>query len=509
MSWFDQLEMFMPHGMCLLWQPGLMILHIGSDALIGLAYFAIPFGIAKFVGGRDDLDVKHRYLALLFALFIGLCGITHFTSILVLWYPFYITEGWLKAITAIISVATAIFALLIVPQLLKLPSSKMLQDEIDNHKSTLLALGTARAALALRINLTECDLKEARQNYATSDKILRAVIEAVPGAIYAKDQTGRFVLANRSALEAIGKPWSLVEGRTDHEVLTNELQAASILENDSLVMSSGLVQVMEESVSSSSGITRTYLSTKVPLHNGLNGIGGLVGVSIDITERKRADEEARRIIEGALAEKTQALEQRDILLREVYHRVKNNLQIVDSFLVIQGRLIDHDAARAAIRSLRDRVYALGLVHHQLMTAVDFSTFEISPFLKDLTDNLVCGSASESILVSVNAEPIYAGLDFAIPFGLIVTELVTNSIKHAFAISGGKIDVQVTHGPSGQVVLVVADNGTGTAENQDYRTFPSSGLGSRIVSAMVQQLDGSVQYRHENGTTVEVRVRGPV
>jgi two-component system sensor kinase FixL len=110
MEWFDQLQTFMPHGMCLLWKPELMILHIGSDALIALAYFAIPFGIAQFVSGRTDLDAKHRYLALLFAGFIGLCGVTHVASILVLWYPYYVTEGWLKAVTAAASMATAVFA---------------------------------------------------------------------------------------------------------------------------------------------------------------------------------------------------------------------------------------------------------------------------------------------------------------------------------------------------------------------------------------------------------------
>jgi PAS domain S-box-containing protein len=504
MGWFDQLQTFMPHGMCLLWRPELMILHIGSDALIALAYFAIPFGIAQFVMGRVDLDANHRSLALLFAAFIGLCGVTHVTSILVLWYPYYVTEGWLKAVTAVASVATAIFVLSLVPQLLRLPSAKALQKEIDDHRETLSALNAARSALALRVDLTQNELKQAERNYAESDKLLRTVIEAVPGAIYAKDQKGRMLIANRSALEIIGKPWELVEGRSDAEFLQDKGQAAAIMANDRFVIENDRVQETEEIVSSSFGTTRTYLSTKVPLRDR----SGIVGVSIDITERKHNEKAVRQKIEGALTEKTEALEQRDVLIREVYHRVKNNLQIIDSFLMMQARLISDAKAKEAIKSLRDRVYALGLVHHQLMAAHDFSTFDIAPFLDELTDNLVGGTSSDSIKLSVHAEPMRVGLDFAIPFGLIVTELVTNSVKHAFPSGIGNIDIRVTHEDNNQIRLIVADDGQGNSEENHTSVLPSSGLGKNIIDKLVRQLQGRVTSWYDNGTIVEVIMKGP-
>lgn len=505
MGWFDQLQTFMPHGMCLLWRPELMILHIGSDALIALAYFAIPFGIAQFVMKRVDLDVKHRSLALLFAAFIGLCGVTHVASILVLWYPYYVTEGWLKAVTAAASVATAIFALSLVPQLLRLPSAKVLQKEIDDHRATLSALNDARATLALRVDLTESELKQAERNYAKSDKLLRTVIEAVPGAIYAKDQEGRMLIANRSALQIIGKPWELVEGRSDDEFLHDKGQAETIMANDRFVIEKDTVQEAEEIISSPLGSTRTYLSTKVPLRDK----SGIVGISIDITDRKNIENEARQRIEDALSQKTQALEQRDILIREVYHRVKNNLQIIDSFLMMQGRQVGDIKAKEAIKSLRDRVYALGLVHHQLMTADDFSTFDIAPFLNELTDNLVGSTPSGLIEIVVNADPIRVGLDFAIPFGLIVTELVTNSVKHAFPSGRGNITVSVIHDGNSQIRLIVADDGQGSLSAADNTIYTSSGLGKGIIDRLVRQLQGSTNSRFEDGTIVEVCVKGPV
>lgn len=507
MDFLDQLETFMPHGMCLLWRPELMILHIGSDALIAVAYFAIPFGIAKFVKGRTDLDQGHRRLALLFAAFIGLCGVTHVASIFVLWYPFYVTEGWLKAVTAFASVATAIFALMLVPKLLLLPSAQALQKEIDGHQATLQELQAARAALAQRVDLTESELRRVEANYEISDKLLRSVVETVPGAIYAKDEAGRMILANKSTLNFIGLPWEAVVGRRDDEFIDDAAQAEAIIANDRLILSGGGIREMEESITLPDGETRTFWSTKYPMWDDTGRAIGIVGVSVDITDRKKEESEARASIERALAEKILALEQRDILIREVYHRVKNNLQIVDSLLVLQSKSLLDARAKDGLKSLRDRVYALGLVHHQLMATTDFATFDLSSFLNELVENLAEGSGSSKVALSVSADPLTVGLDFAIPFGLLVTELVTNALKHAFPAGVGAIHVQVTNIGEGEVILLVKDDGCGANASASAGST-GSGLGKNIITSMARQLQGDVTYSYDDGTRVEVRVRGP-
>lgn len=507
MDFLDQLETFMPHGMCLLWRPELMILHIGSDALIALAYFVIPFGIAKFVNGRADLDQGHRRLALLFAAFIGLCGVTHVASILVLWYPYYVTEGWLKAVTAVASVATAIFAVSLVPKLLLLPSAKALQQEIDDHQATLRALQAARAVLAQRVDMTESELRRVEANYEISDTLLRSVVETVPGAIYAKDEAGRMILANKGTLQFLGLPWEAVVGRRDNEFIDNAAQAEAIIANDRLVLDGGGVREIEESITFTDGETRTFWSTKRPMRDEAGRAIGIVGVSVDITDRKRAEREARASIERALGEKVHALEQRDVLLREVYHRVKNNLQIIDSLLVLQIRSLSDDRAKEGLRRLRDRVYALGLVHHQLMATPNFATFDLSSFLKELVENLAEGSGSSDVALSVSADPLTVGLDFAIPFGLLVTELVTNALKHAFPAGSGTIHIQVTNIEEDEVMLLVKDDGCGTNARASAGSS-GGGLGKNIINSMARQLQGTVTYNHNNGTSVEVRVKGP-
>lgn len=163
MDWRSQIETFMPHGMCFLWRPELMSLHIISDALIALAYFSIPIAILRFVRGRDDLSPKHQRLAMLFAAFIAFCGMTHVLSIVVLWVPIYIIEGWLKAATAIISVATAGWLFALIPQALKLPSMKKMENEIAAHRITLVALDAAREALTANFERATDDLRIAEQ----------------------------------------------------------------------------------------------------------------------------------------------------------------------------------------------------------------------------------------------------------------------------------------------------------------------------------------------------------
>jgi two-component sensor histidine kinase len=161
--------------------------------------------------------------------------------------------------------------------------------------------------------------------------------------------------------------------------------------------------------------------------------------------------EANNALEKRVAERTfelssaneqlkAAVAQRDLLLREVYHRVKNNLQVVDSIVALQARTLRDADARSALTSLRARIHALGLVHQQLMGSSDLKSFDIAPFLRELSENLIAGSGKDNVSIEVHADARTVSLDFAISAGLIVTELVTNSLKHAFANSDGRIVV---------------------------------------------------------------------
>ncbi|TWB26468.1 sensor histidine kinase [Nitrospirillum bahiense] len=238
------------------------------------------------------------------------------------------------------------------------------------------------------------------------------------------------------------------------------------------------------------------------------------GVLIDVTERAAAEaalREAKADLELVVAERTAALRQRDLLLREVYHRVKNNLQIIDGLVMMQALQLKDPDGRQALMGLRSRVYALGLVHQQLMASPDLETFDIAPFLDELARNILLSGADEGVGLDIDICPLTVNLDFAIPLGLLVTELITNSLKHAFPDGRGTITMAMRRREEGGVLLVVADDGDGVltpASAEEDGGGYRRGLGSTIVKGLVTQLDGMIAMRVDKGTRAEIILPTP-
>lgn len=355
----------------------------------------------------------------------------------------------------------------------------------------------------------------AQRELAGAHDLLRGFTDAVPGMIFAKDRDGRMLFANDGVVELIGKERSEFIGKTDAEFLDDRAQAELVMANDRHVMDTGVAEQVEERVSLPNGAALTWLSTKAPLRDPEGRITGVIGLSVDISARKATEAELQLLndrletqateLTAANVRLSEALTHRDLLLREVYHRVKNNMQMVDSILVMQqGHLADPEA-RSALTSLRGRVYALGLVHHQLMGSSNLRTFDVAPFLRELTTNILDGGPSGGVSVTVNADPLDVGLDFAIPLGLLVTELVTNSLKHAFPAGEGHIDVLLSRNPDGSFALVVSDDGAGYDWGAGSPSASTGGLGSKIITALVSQLKATMNVQSDHGTHTEIHI----
>lgn len=230
----------------------------------------------------------------------------------------------------------------------------------------------------------------------------------------------------------------------------------------------------------------------------------LVSARQTAQESLEALKAANEKLEQLVADRTAALTQRDLLLREVYHRVKNNLQVVDGLLLLQSRKLADPDAVAAIEGLRKRVYAIGLVHHQLMGSSDLKTFDVGVFLRDLVAHLQQG-APDTVTLRIDAAPLSVDLDFAVPLGLLVTELITNALKHAFPNGAGEVRVDLEAPQEGEVVLRIADNGVGFS---DPTGTPTPSLGLTIVKGLVRQLRGRIQSSQANGVRWEARFPAP-
>ena len=210
-------------------------------------------------------------------------------------------------------------------------------------------------------------------------------------------------------------------------------------------------------------------------------------------------------LRDAELQKEQALRQKELLFRELNHRVKNNLQLISSLLSIQSRRIADPAAREEFRTAQQRVRAIASLHSRLYQSADgIDSVEMHHYLRELVDQLRSLLLAErrDVRLSFNCQELTVNVDRATSIGLIVNELVSNAAKHAFAESGGTVAVDLTV-DGDKCTLRVADDGVGRPESSDE----ANGVGLKLVNLLAAQLDGTI--REESGPGLRVTVEFPL
>lgn len=322
----------MPHGMCLLWQPGLMTLHVASDGLIALCYFAIPFAIFWFVRRRLDLEPQHKALAVLFALFIAACGVTHLMSILVLWRPYYVAEGVAKAITAVLSVVTACALPFVIRQLLRIPSPKVLKAAIDAHERTLSELRLVRARLAEQVEATADDLRETNRRF-------QAALSDSPVTVFEQDAELRYTWVFNPPL---GLSAQAFDGRNEFDFFSAEsARKVRALKRAALDAGEPRRKVVQLTTAHGSG----WFDMRIEPSTLRDGRPGLVATSTDITALKTQEQHLR------------------LVMRELNHRAKNLLTIVIGLARQTAR--GFDLPPAFLSRFEERLAALASAHDVL------------------------------------------------------------------------------------------------------------------------------------------------
>jgi PAS domain S-box-containing protein len=218
---------------------------------------------------------------------------------------------------------------------------------------------------------------------------------------------------------------------------------------------------------------------------------GYAKITRDLTEQRRQQSE----IERALADK-------ETLLKEVYHRVKNNLQVVQSLLTLQRQALSDGPARAALQDSVLRVRAMALVHEKLYQSGNLAAVSLETYTRDLMRQIseTHGEAGLRIKLHADIANIETGLDSAVPFGLLLTELVTNCFKHAFPdLRSGEIRVRLVRREDGDL-LTVSDDGVGFAEGFEPGV-QSASMGFQVAHGLALQLGGELQARSDGGTVL--------
>jgi two-component sensor histidine kinase len=210
------------------------------------------------------------------------------------------------------------------------------------------------------------------------------------------------------------------------------------------------------------------------------------------------------LISARESELRDSLMQKEILVREIHHRVKNNLQLVMSLLNLHARRIRDPAAEMAFTEARSRINALATLHRRLYESESLQQIDLKWFLEDLCTELRRGGLSRGrhIELTVDSPSEVIGPEVAVPLGLLVTEAITNAYKHAFTgRDGGHIKVTVTREDDGRLLLRIEDDGVG------FEPVPGEkdgGLGHSLIEAFVRQLHGEMEMKSDAGTVVQVR-----
>jgi PAS domain S-box-containing protein len=350
----------------------------------------------------------------------------------------------------------------------------------------LVVWRTTRGRLMRRIERLEQQRALAREQAR-----LASVLEATSDFVAFAGRDGALLYLNPAGRRMLG--WSAEQDARGR--MLRELLPGWAAER---VMDEGIPAALRDGIWSGESALLDAHGRELPLSQVIaahqSAEGSFVStIARDISAAKRDAEQ----IKAALREK-------EVLLRELHHRVKNNLQVISSLLNLQSHKVGDAAVIEALRESRNRIRSMALVHEKLHHSESLARIDMRAYVggvvADLFDSY--GADARRIRLVIEAEPTELSVDVALPCGLLINELVSNALKHAFSEGRcGTIRIGLGRDEDGRYRLRVADDGVGLPDGLDFRASP--GLGLQLVVALTEQLGGTIEVRAEAGTTVEI------
>lgn len=326
-----------------------------------------------------------------------------------------------------------------------------------------------------------------------SEERFRTIFELAPAALYLNDLQGNFIDGNRAAEE--------ITGYRKEELVGKSFLTLNLLSPDQARKAGDLL--LRNARGESTGPDVLILQRRdgreviaeVTTHPvSFRGGVAVLGIARDVTEWRRNEQRLRL-----------ALEEREVMLREIHHLVKNNIQIVSSLLRLQSRYVADEKAREVLNESQSRIKSMALIHEKLYQAEDFSRVDFSDYISKMTVHLLAMFKidPERIKLRIEARGVELDVNRAIPCGLIINELVTNALKYAFpGDRRGELFIRMRPAAGDRYELMIRDTGIGLPPGFDLKQNKT--LGFQIVNDLVRQLDGSMEVRTEGGTEIIIR-----
>ncbi|BBD68893.1 multi-sensor hybrid histidine kinase [Nostoc commune NIES-4072] len=541
---------FIPHGHCYLWQTNLVGLHILSDAFIALAYYSIPATLFYFVRKRQDLPFD--WIFLLFSAFIVACGTTHLIEIWTLWHPIYWLSGFVKAITAMISVVTAIQLIPLVPQALALPSPAQLEQanqELQTQIAERLRVekelrkyqNHLEEMVAVRTNEISKTNEQLQQEILERQRILeilrqseersRYLAEAIPQLVWTTNPNGECDYFNQNWCEytgltleqSLGSGWLAALHPDDiqnaNEVWSNAVKNSTIYNNEYRFKRA------------SDGSYRWQLARGLPLKDEQGIVVKWFGTCTDIHEQKQILEERAHLLEleqVARAKAETANRIKDEFLAVLSHELRTPLNAILGWskLLQTGRLNQTKTSEALATIERNATLQVQLIEDLLdisrilqgKLTLNITKINLESTILSALQTMRLAAEAKSIEISTVFEPLMGEvMGDSTRLQQVVWNLLSNAVK--FTPKGGKVEVRLEQA-DGYAQIIVTDTGKGIsaeflpfvfdyfrqADSTSTRNFGGLGLGLAIVRNIVEIHGGIVKadsHGEDKGATFTV------
>ncbi|MBM3300444.1 MAG: PAS domain S-box protein [Deltaproteobacteria bacterium] len=338
--------------------------------------------------------------------------------------------------------------------------------------------------------------KEIEERLAQSEKLYRQVVETANDAIYRTDKKGLFTYLNPVALHRSGYSEQDLIGQSFLVTVHPEYRESVTTFYVSQFANRVPETYYELPVLGKHGET-IWIGQNAQLLTEGYRVVGFQCIARDITDRRRAEDRLKA-----------SLKEKEVLMREIHHRVKNNFQVISGLLALQAERIDDETYQEIFKNMEARIGAMALVHERLYESDDLADIRIDQYIMGILHDLISfpwEEAQSRVTLKTDVESLSLGADTAIPVGLIITELVANSLKYAFP-KGQQAEISVGFHRLNdrEFELLVSDNGVGMPDWIDPAKAIS--LGFSLVAAFVAKLHGEIQVTPRPGTHFRIRFR---
>ena len=328
-----------------------------------------------------------------------------------------------------------------------------------------------------------------------SEAKYRTLVESASDPIFLYDDNGIFLMANKAGAHGMGKEPADLLGHSLKEFFPPEV-AEKQLDLIRKVVNTGEGVDLEMHVPYEDR-DKWFSTSLQPIYGRDNQIHSVQVISRDITEIK----ETQLKLE-------QALKDKEMLMKEIYHRVKNNLMVISSLLNLQSRYIKDEEAKAMFKQSQERAQSMAMIHERLYRSADLKHINFGDYIRKLAQDLFRTYVSDPsrIKLEMDVDDVMIDINIAIPLGLMVNELISNSMKHAFPGDySGKIRVKFKEHDS-QCMLEVSDTGVGFPPEFEFEK--SDSLGLQLINSLTQQISGELELESNHGTTFKITFQQP-